>query len=51
MAAEAQGLVQLGVGELEGSEWIKVAISIQEAKEYTKVRFRFLVSCSSPKIG
>jgi hypothetical protein len=48
MAAEAQGLVELGVGELEGSEWIKLAISIQEAKEYTKVRLLFL---ESSKIG
>ncbi|GAA5956687.1 hypothetical protein JCM3765_005703 [Sporobolomyces pararoseus] len=36
LMAESRGLVQLGVGELEGSEWIKLAMSIEEAQEYVK---------------
>ncbi|GAA5849712.1 hypothetical protein JCM3766R1_002136 [Sporobolomyces carnicolor] len=34
--AESRGLIQLGVGDREGSEWIELAISIKEAKAYVE---------------
>lgn len=36
--AESRGLIQLGVGDREGSEWIELAISIKEAKAYVEVK-------------
>ncbi|GAA5886969.1 hypothetical protein JCM16303_003075 [Sporobolomyces ruberrimus] len=36
LAAEALGLVELGVGNVEGSEWIRLAIPVKEAREYVQ---------------
>ncbi|GAA5916102.1 uncharacterized protein JCM6883_001730, partial [Sporobolomyces salmoneus] len=48
IAAEEKGLVKLGVGETEGTEWIKLAIPISQAKEYVKDYSAPLSSSSQP---